>query len=198
MTTKTVTDTLRSNLASIEGRQTELLAERDELSYLALVDRQPAAIKRLAAINEEIENLKTQAGSIEPALREAVRRETQAAEEARAEKRRDDARQADAILDDAEKLALAFDDSLRTVRETAVAFEAAMIKVRRLTGASPQHDAVRVFMFRAVRTAFHQSPIHVDAIAPSERTELALFQGLGENSPVWIANTVNNKAREAA
>jgi hypothetical protein len=49
-----VTDDLRAQLSSLDGQRAELLSERDELSYLALIDKEPKAIKRLAAINEEI------------------------------------------------------------------------------------------------------------------------------------------------
>jgi hypothetical protein len=37
---------------------------------------------------------------------------------------------------------------------------------------SPSYDSVRVFMFRAVRSALNRSSVHVDVIAPSEMTTL--------------------------
>jgi hypothetical protein len=55
-----ITDDLRSQLGALEGRQNELLAERDEISYLALVDRNKKAIERLANVNTELANITTQ------------------------------------------------------------------------------------------------------------------------------------------
>jgi hypothetical protein len=136
---------------------------------------------------------------VEAALREAARRETQAAEADRAAKRCADLTLADAALDDAERLAQDFDDALLAVRNASIAFEMKMMQVRRLTGTSPQHDAVRVFMFRAVRSALHQSPVHIDAISPSERTELMpIFRSWAQNARTHIANTINNAAKKAA
>jgi hypothetical protein len=196
---KSVTDDLRSRLAAIEGHQTELLAERDEISYLALVDRDKKAVDRLNAINGEIERLKTQASSIEPALREATKRESAAREEAAAEKRRSDARQADVVLAEAEKIALKFDEALKAVSEHAIAFETAMINVRQLTGTSPRYDAIRVFMFRAVRSALHRTPVHIDAISVAEQTTLsAASTSWSRSIRGWIAGVINNNAAKAA
>jgi hypothetical protein len=55
MTHQTVTADLRSQLGSLEGRQVELIAERDEISYSALVEKEKTAAQRLAQINQEIE-----------------------------------------------------------------------------------------------------------------------------------------------
>ena len=41
---KSITDDLRSQLGALEGRAVELLSERDEFSYSALVDRDTKAI----------------------------------------------------------------------------------------------------------------------------------------------------------
>jgi hypothetical protein len=200
VTTKTsVTDDLRARLGACENRQQELFAERSEIAFAAMVEKQKAAVQRLEAINNELSALTNERSVLESALVEATRRETAAEDAARAEKRRSDLRTADALLDDAEKIAQEFDDALRTVREAAVAFEAKMIQVRRLTGTSPQHDAIRVFLFRAIRTALHQSPVHIDAIAPSERTALMpVFQSWAKSARVLIANTLKTAAKEAA
>jgi hypothetical protein len=194
-----IADQLRSELAINDGHQTELRAERDELSYLALVDRRPQAIQRLAAINEEIGNLTTQAQTIEPALKEALRREGVAREQAAVEKRRDDARKADTALTEAEEIAKKFDEALLAVRANAVAFEAAMIKVRQLTGTSPRYDAIRVFMFRAVRTALFQTPVHVDSIAPAERTTLSEASASWSRSiRGWLASVLDKTTAKRA
>jgi hypothetical protein len=196
---KTITDDLRAQLTAIDEKQVALIEERDSISYSAVVERDRKSVARLAELNGQLNNLKNEAASIEAALRESTKRELAAAEAERDAKRCSDLRQADGLLDEAEKIAQEFDDALRAVRETAVAFEAKMIQVRRLTGTSPQHDAIRVFMYRAVRSALHQSPVHIDAIAPSERTALIpVFQSWAKSARVLIANTLKTAAREAA
>jgi hypothetical protein len=106
---KSITEDLRAQLSSLDGRRAELLSERDELSYLALIDKEPKAIKRLTAINEEIRNLTFQIETNEAALKEAIRRETVARDEAAAEARRQNAREAEMLCIQAESIAEGMD-----------------------------------------------------------------------------------------
>ena len=193
-----VVDDLRGQLAAIEGRQVELVAERDEISYAAIVDRKPEAVKRLAALNGELANIATQTASLTAALREAAKRESQARDQELAAKRREDARKAGVEMAEAEKLAVKFDEALQVVGETSVAFEAAMIRIRQLTGSSPAYDSVRVFMFRAVRSALHRTPVHIDAISPAEQTTLSEASASWSRSiRNWIAGVLENKTQAA-
>ena len=83
---------LRGKIAAVEDRQITLIAERDEISYDAVVERNSKAIKRLAEINAEIGNLTSEVATLNAALNEAGRRaasaaaaDASAAERARAE-----------------------------------------------------------------------------------------------------------------
>lgn len=197
--TTSVTDDLRSRMGNAESRQQELLAERGEIAFAATVEKEKAAVQRLGAINTELSALADELSVLEAALKEAYRREAKAREAEVAEKRCSDMRAADAVLDDAEVLAQQFDDALAAVLTAAIAFEEKMVKVRRLTGASPQHDAVRVFLFRALRTALQQSPISIDAVAPGERTTLLpVFQSWAGSTRRFIAATLNKTAAKEA
>jgi hypothetical protein len=194
MTMKSITDELRSRLASIEGHQVELLSERDEISYLALIEKQPEAIKRLVAINSEIENLKTQAASIEPALRESARRETAAAEEVKASKRRSDAAAAEVALGEAEELASEIDRAMAALKTASVAFEAKMTEVRRLSGSGPQHFHLRGLFARAISTGLRGLPQHPDLLAPSERKTV---QGITALWAEQVRNRINETIQSA-
>jgi dGTP triphosphohydrolase len=84
-----VTDDLRKQLSDIEDHQAALITERDEISYLALVDRDKKSIERLNSINDELRNQTTRAETVQAALKGAIRRETAA--------RHDEARKADRL-----------------------------------------------------------------------------------------------------
>jgi hypothetical protein len=196
-----IVDELRGQLAAIEGRQTELIAEREDegLAYQAVVDRKPRAIKRLEEINAEIANLTTQAASLEPALREAVRRENVAGEEAAAEKRREGARQADVVLTEASAIAKKFDEAALTLREHSIAYERKMIELRRLTGISPNYETVRIHMFRTLKSAVHRSPIHAGPVAPDEVTEMSkIAESWSASVRNWIASVLDKTTAKRA
>ena len=188
-TKQSATESLRSQLVALDGHKVELLAERDELSYLALIDKQPQAIKRLAAINEEIRNLTVQAETIEPALKEAHRREAAAEDAGRAMRRRADAEKAGALMAEAERLAELMDTTMRDLQKHAVDYQQVMADIRRLSGSGPTHEALRALLSRAVKTGLTGLPQHPDALQPHER------RGVAEVTAIWalqIRNRVNS------
>ena len=199
--TNNVADDLRAQLVDIEGRQVELLAERDEISYSAIVTRDKRAIERLTALNAELGNLQNQSASLEAALREATKRENAAAEAAAAEVRRRNAREADVLCSEAEAIAEKLDAAFAAVRLHAQEFEDVMGAIRRKAGVGPQFDHIRVFLARALRTATVRSPLHIESISPVDQTTVsqASASWLG-NIRVHIVRTLNAKpaAKEAA
>ncbi|GGI24139.1 hypothetical protein [Bradyrhizobium guangdongense] len=163
---------LREKLHEAEKRQTELVAERDKISYLALTGDAPAR-KRLSVVNAELSGLTGELASIEAALVEAAKRE-KAAEEAQFAKRRsDDALAAEVLLSEAEAFASALDDALKTVRQTASELEAKLNQIRRSIGAGPTADSIRTNLRRALVSAAMGGPMHIVHLAPGERVTLA-------------------------
>jgi hypothetical protein len=200
-TKKSVTDDLRAQLVDIDGRQAELIAERDEYSFAAVVERQPAAIKKLEAINSELDALKHKTATLQAALREATKREIAAREEEAAEARRQNAREAEALCADAEAIAEKLDAAFAAVRQHAQEYEEVMGAIRRKLGTGPAYDHVRIFLVRALRTATVRSPLHTESISIVDQTTVsqATASWLG-NIRCHIARTLNLKpaARKAA
>jgi seryl-tRNA synthetase len=196
-----VADDLRMQLSDIEDHQAALITERDEISYLALVDRDKKSIERLNSINDELRNLTARAETVQAALKEAVRREGIAREEAAAEVRRQNAKEAEALCASAEAIAEKFDADLAALAQHAKDYETTMTAIRRLTGVGPQFDHIRVFLVRALRTATVRTPLHIESISIVDQTTVsqASASWLG-NIRGHIARTLNAKpaAKEAA
>jgi dGTP triphosphohydrolase len=202
MTKKTsVTDDLRKQLSDIEDHQAALITERDEISYLALVDRDKKAVDRVNAVNEEIRNLTARAETVQAALAEAVRRESVAREEVAAESRRQNAKEAEALCADAEVIAEKLDAAFASVRQHAQEYEEVMGAIRRKAGTGPAYDHVRIFLVRALRTATVRSPLHTESISIVDQTTVSAASGSWlHNIRGHIARTLNAKpaAKKAA
>ena len=140
-----VTDDLRKQLSDIEDHQAALITERDEISYLARVDRDKKAIERLNSINDELRNQTTRSETIQAALKEAARREAVAREELAAEARRQNAREAEKLCSEAEAIVEKLDAAFAAVRQHAQEYEATMGVIRRKVAVGPVFDHVRVF-----------------------------------------------------
>jgi hypothetical protein len=118
-----------------------------------------------------------------------------------AQKRRDDARRADVVLAEAEDIARKIDDGLTAVSQNSMLFEQKMIEVRRLTGdITPRYDNIRVFLVRALRSAVHRGPLHIDPVAPSDVTTVtAAMAAWSKSIRGWIVGVLDKTtAREAA
>jgi hypothetical protein len=168
-----ITDDLRGQLAALEGRTVELLSERDEISYNAFVDREPKAIKKLEAINGELNNIANQVASLESALKEATKREQAADDADRAKRRKADAEQAGVAMAEAERLAELMDGAMRDLQKHAVDFQQKMADVRRLSGSGPQHDGMRALLSRAIKSGLMALPQYADVLQPHERSSVA-------------------------
>lgn len=102
MTASTLED-LRGEIVSIEGRLIELEAERSELSYAAMIEKNTDAVKRLDKVNAEIIRIVTVTlPTLRAAIEEAERREAVATATAADQDVRDRAEKARPI---AERLA---------------------------------------------------------------------------------------------
>lgn len=180
---RTITD-LRTKLGAAEGRQVELNAEILEVSYGAHTgvakDR-----KRLTEINDELARLAPEVTSLTAAMAEATRRETQARDAEISARRRADMEQADKIMLEAETLAATMDAAMSSLKAAAVDLQDKMATIRRLSGAGPQHTAIRVHLARAISSGLMGLPQHPDLLAPNERHSVA------ELTTAWAAQVRN-------
>ncbi len=194
-------DELRGKLGAAEHRQVELNAEILEISWAAHSGNVKAK-SRLDEITTELAHLAAEVTSITAALAEGARRQLAEQDAARKDRRRSDAAKAEVVLKEAEKIAERLDGALQVLRVESVAFEKAMIEVRQLSGgAGPRFDAARVFLVRALRSAVHRGPMHLDAVAPGEITTVQqVASAWSRQIRGTISAVLNNKtaAKEAA
>jgi hypothetical protein len=172
MTKQSVASDLRAQLVDIEGRQVELLAERDEISYSAVVARDKEAIERLAALNAELGNLKNQSASLEAALREATKREIAAAEAERNAKRKQNAAAAAEILLHVEETAAQITKDMAGLRSRSIELQRQFADIRALIGVGATDQQLRVFLTRCVKTALMGTSAQIEHLAPNERTDV--------------------------
>ena len=201
MTTKaktSVTDDIRAQLSSLNGHKAELLSERDELSYLALIDKEPKAIARLAALNEEIRNLIIQIETNEAALKEATKRENAAAEAERAEKRRANVAAAAEVLLRAEDTAALLTKAMDDMRSHSLELQRQFAEIRGLIGVGATDQQVHVFLTRCVKTALMGTPAQIEHLAPNERTDVnAVVAPWAASIRNFMNTAVGEKAKAA-
>jgi hypothetical protein len=130
----TTTD-LRNQIAEIENKRIALEAERDDVSFAALVERDPDAIKRAADIGDELAQLGHQEAMLNAALRTAIKREAEAAAAESADRKRADLEKALAMLPQVEAMSAQIDDAMKVLRDTTVAFEEKWATIKQLSGA---------------------------------------------------------------
>jgi hypothetical protein len=169
-TTTTTVQDLRNQIAEIESKQVILQSERDELGYVAVVERAPAAIKRAAEIGAELAQLAHDEAMLNAALKTAVQRETEAKVAEQTKQKREDIEQAVQLLQEAERLALKADQAMQVLHESTAAFDKLWAKIRSLSGVGPQQTAVNVHLGRSFRTGLRGLPgVNVDLVPPNER-----------------------------
>jgi hypothetical protein len=189
MTRKTsITDNLRAQLVDIEGRQTELIAERDEHSYAAVVERQPQAVKKLEAINSELDALKHKAATLQAALREATKREVAAAEAERDAKRKQNAVAAADMLLNAEATAALLTKAMADLRTHANTLQSQFAEIRKLIDAGPTDQLLRINLARSLKAATMGSSLQLEHLAPDQRVPVDAVIGTWATS---IRNRIN-------
>jgi hypothetical protein len=196
-TTSEIMDGLRGKRGAAEQRQMELDSEIEEISYAAHTGDAKAK-KRLEEITNEQAHLATEIKSTTAALAEGARRQMQEREEEMSAQRRADAEQADAIMAEAEKIALAMDADMVSLKAGAIDFQAKMEMVRRLSSAGPQHQAVKVLLARAISAGLMGLPQHSDMLAPNERRSVTdLATSWGQQVRNRISAVINTAAKAA-
>jgi hypothetical protein len=192
MTTATITaNDLRGQIAEIEEKQIKLTAERAEIAFAAVVEKDKKSATRVAEINEELTRLTNEAATIAAALKTALAREREADASEQARRKRADLEQAGAMLTEVEQLALQIDAAMKALHEATTAFERAWAKIRALSGAGPHKTAITVHLGRTFRVGLRGLPgIVADMVPPNERHTAA------DLNTGWSQQVRNLAARE--
>jgi hypothetical protein len=171
MTKKTADPTtdLRSKIAEADERRLKLMGERDETAFVAVVEREPKAIKRVEAINTELARLADEKATFIAALSEAGRRNAAAAAEKRDAEERGKAEKVLALLDEFAKDGAELEAAADALVEK---FNALCRKSRELTalGYAPATPAlVDVNMATALKSKLMSTGLQIEHIAPGAR-----------------------------
>jgi len=170
VTDNTTIADLRNQIAELENKRIILEAERDDVSFAALVERDQEAIKRAAAIGAELAQLDHQESMLRAALSTATRREAEAKASEAAGRKRADLKQAEALLPKVAEMAAQIDGAMRALREASAAFEQTWATIKQLSGAGPTGGAIKVLLERAYRVGLRGLPgLRLDMVPPNER-----------------------------
>jgi hypothetical protein len=136
---------------------------------------------------------------LEAALKEAHRRDIVAAEAERAEKRKANAAAAADILLRAEDTAALLTKAMADLRSHAVTLQSQFAEIRKLIGVGATDQQLRVFLTRCVKTATMNTPMHLEHLAPNERTDVnAVVAPWAASIRNWINSAVGEKPAKAA
>ncbi len=171
---------LQGKLGDLEARQRILVAEREELSYGALVDGDAKAKKRLDQIGHDLALIDHEAQSIKAAAVEAGRRAEAAEDAARQGYERDRARKALELVGNVHALATGMDKAATKLFADFGELRAIFIELNRLGVARPQIMAVDVSCKRALAAASTGTRLEIERLAPSERKTFA------ESARPWV------------
>jgi hypothetical protein len=181
---------LRGKINDLDTMRLKLMAERDELSYAAIVERNAAAGQLVAEISTELGRLADEVAVLKAALSTATRREAEAKASEAASQKRADLERAESLLPKVAELAAQMDDAMKVLREASATFEAHWSEIKRLSGAGPVGGAIKVHLDRAYRSALRGLPgLRLEMVPPNERhsvSELA-FGWSQQVKNVWAA-----------
>jgi hypothetical protein len=200
-TTDAATD-LRGKIAEIDERRLKLMAERDEISFAAIVEKDKKSIERANAINETLAQLANESAMLVAALTTALKRERETEAAELAQRKRADFEKAESLLGEVDQLARQMDDAMKTLRETSATFEAHWSTIKQLSGSGPTGGALKVFLDRAYRSALRGLPgMEIRPVPPNERhtvSELTAGWSKQVSNVVAAQNKVRILATEPA
>jgi hypothetical protein len=194
MTEPTVTNDLRNQIAEIENKRMLLTAERDDVSYDALVTRDKESIKRAADIGTELAKLDHEEAMLKAALSTSTRREAEAKVSKAASQKRADLEKAESLLPRVAEMAARLDDAMKTLREVGSEFERTWATIKNLSGSGPTWQAAKVHLERALRTGLRGLPLRVAMVPPNERHSVA---ELAEGWSTQVKNMAQNRPASA-
>jgi hypothetical protein len=190
---------LRGRIADLDTKRLTLMAERDELSYSAVVERNSVAAKRVAEINSELSRLADEVATLRSALTEAGRRAAAAKAAGHDGKERDNAEKALALLDEFAKDGAELEEAANAVIEK---FNDLSKKSRELTalGYAPATPAlVDSNMKLALKTKLMGTGLIVEHLAPHmRRTFTSVIQSWTDHVRARATARLNKTAAKNA
>jgi hypothetical protein len=165
----TTTSDLRGRIDAAENHQLEVAAERDQIAFAALVERNPAAVKKLAALNAELARASTELASLNAAFAEAGRRSAVAEACRRDAEERDDATKALELLDSFEKRGAALDEKFNEAIAEFSLLSEDFRQLERLGFAPTTYALVHSNMRLALKSRLMGTGLAVEHLAPHHR-----------------------------
>jgi hypothetical protein len=162
---------LRVRVGTIEGRQIELKAERDELSFSAAVEKNAKSAKRIAEIDTELSHLSSEVTTLQVAIVESGKRAAAAQAAARDGEERADAQKALELLDSFARRGIEMD---KKFDEAVAEFNALCAEFRQLEklGYPPTtFNLVISNMKLALKTKIMGTGLIVEHVAPHLRRD---------------------------
>jgi hypothetical protein len=183
---------LRDQINDRDSKRLMLMAERDELSYAAVVERNAAAAKRVAELNAELARLADETATLKAALVTVGKRAQAAAAAERDGKERDDAEKALELLDSFAKRGAALDDAFDKMIAEYMALCGEFRELEKLKFAPTTYPLVRVTMRTALLTKLMGTDLKVEHLAPRERKD---FVGAIEGWAASVRNRANARLK---
>ncbi len=194
----TTSGDLRSEIADIETRQVQLTAERDELAFEAIVERDKKAVARVADINAELAKLTIEIATLNAALGTAIKRDREAKAVEVASQKRADLAKAEAMLPEVEQLARQIDEAMATLQIATKAFDDKWAVIKKLSGGGPGKAQLGVILSRSLRVGLRGLPgIIVDLVPPNERHSAAEINAGWEQQVRNLAATSSTQTKAA-
>ena len=194
----TTTQDLRAKIDAIESQKLILTSQRDDVSYSALVDREPGAVKQAAEINAKISELTAEESMLNAALKVASKREAEAKAAQSDAQERDNAAKALALLESFAKRGTALDAAFNAAIAEYTELSEEFRQLERLGYGPTTYPLVKVTMRTALLTKLMGTDLVVEHLAPHARKN---FEGAIEG---WSSNVrgkaqarLNRKAKAA-
>jgi hypothetical protein len=194
VTAKTTVKDLRNQISVLEDRQLKLGAERDELAFASIVERNGQATKRLNEITAEFVTIANEIATLNAAIAEAGRRADAAAKAASAEAERKRAEQAEPIAKRMAERGAKLDAAIKEYCEHYAAIQADIDELARLGVPIPSRAIVQVNLRRSHEAHTASIDKVARAVPPHGRhTFDKLTQGWAVPALNWIASKLNSK-----
>ena len=171
---------LQGKLGDLEEKQKILVAEREEISYSALVDGDAKAKKRLDQIGHDLALIDHEAQTIRAAAVEAGRRAELAEDAARQGYERDRARKALELIGKVPALAHGMDKAAQKLFADFTELRGLFITLNSLGVTRPTVMIVDVACKRALSAASTATRLEIERLAPSERKTFV------ESTAPWV------------
>jgi hypothetical protein len=194
VTTKTTVKDLYNQIAVLEDRQLKLGAERNELAFASVVERNGQATKRLNDINAEFVTIANDIATLNAAIAEAGRRADAAAKAASADAERKRAEQAEPIAQRLAERGRKMDEAIAVYCKEFKGISEDIDALMRLSVPVPTRELVRVNLNRSHDAATMFLDKTSRPVPPLERHPFSkLTTGWSLPALNWIASKLNSK-----